>query len=276
MPDQQYNDLPKGARVVSVPQQEYNDLPPGSKVVQPPDIQIPIPSRDAILAKARAEHPAWAQMGDDELAQHLTQTLTPGTLANKAAANLQSMKTGAGAEQFAHIQQDAQSDINAHVGKATRAIEMLPFVAAAPFTGGTSLAAGMSIMGAAGLTGGLLREGVKRVAGADDFKTGQALATSLGVDTVTGMLGEAAGRGIGLVGKSLFPGLLQKSAMGASKGLTWLEGNMAELRNALYGELDKAAVTAASGPPVIGARRAFRILPIYRAVLRLSPAGSVE
>lgn len=160
-----------------------------------------------------------------------------GEVARKARTHL----TNIGMAQSAATQE--QEEKNAYARAAGQAAEMLPFAAAAPFTGGVSLAAGgglvgataaAGLMGAAGLAGGLARIGVKSKMGSSEIpQTPKQVAAELGVDVATGMLGEATGRGIGKIFKEIIPKLVVRSAAKDQLGRTLLTQSFDQTRQQL-------------------------------------------
>lgn len=140
-----------------------------------------------------------------------------GSQSRRSEANIRNIQV----EQAAADQKQGERDAYGHA--LGQAAEMLPFAVAAPFTGGASLPVGLGLMSAAGVAGGLMREGTKAVVGSSDIpQTPKALAATLGVDAVTGMVGEATGRGIGAVFKELIPKLVVRSAAKDQLGRTLL------------------------------------------------------
>lgn len=133
---------------------------------------------------------------------------------------------------------DATQDIKNRAAKTVgEAAAMIPFMVAAPFTAGSSLAMGLGIMGAAGLASGLTREGTKLAIGSNEVPKGADLAISLGIDTAVGAAGQGLAHGIGYAGKTLLPKLIERSAAGSANGQRLLKMAYRAVRNALDGEV---------------------------------------
>lgn len=146
--------------------------------------------------------------------------LPRGDVSQLARKHLANELPKVGQEQQDQIVQEAQRK------EAIRAAELLPFAVAAPFTAGTSLAVGASIMAGAGLAGGIGREAINATQGGPTKSMG-GLAVSLGADALAGAASEVGVRGIskgiGYVGKTLWPKLVAQTAAESTKGARMLE-----------------------------------------------------
>jgi len=215
-------------------------------------------SRSQILNEIRQADPRAKDVPDDELAGALAQkypqyatVLTKkqfpiGSQSRRSEANLRNIALEQSKATFEQEKADAESHA---LGQAA---EMLPFAAAAPFTGGASLGAGLGLMGAAGVAGGLMREGTKAAMGSSQIpQTPKALAQTLGVDAVTGMVGEGVGRIGTKVVTALIPQLIQRSAVAHTLGHDALQKSW----DATRGELD--TLTSGTYVDVTGAYHKF-------------------
>jgi flagellar biosynthesis chaperone FliJ len=191
-------------------------------------------------------------MSPDEISAQASKLASPrapgnlpsGAVSQQARKNLANNLPQVGADQQAQIMQDAQRK------EAIRAAEILPFALAAPFTGGTSLAAGAGIMAGAGVAGGLGREAINATQGGETKSLG-GLAASLGIDAATGAAGELGARGvvkgIGYVGKTLWPKIAVNAFGQSEKGASMLNDAFASTRQALKQEVGSTSVDI-SGP----------------------------
>lgn len=211
-----------------------------------------MPSRSELLEKIRSIDPRTKDLPDDALADALAQkypefandlkksatsfdriselkaAAPKGEVARKAATHLRSM----GVAQTAATYEQEKKD--AYARAAGQAAEMLPFAAAAPFTGGLSWAGGAALMGGAGLAGGLMREGTKAIMGSSETpKSTKEIATTLGVDSLTGALAEPVGRiGTKLI-TGLIPTILKRSAVRHELGRDLLQKSWDTVRGKL-------------------------------------------
>ena len=151
----------------------------------------------------------------------------------KAKARQTLMQSGPARQQFEQAQASATQDIVESKRKALETtVQMLPFALAAPFTGGASLEVGMLVMGGAGLASAAGHEILARQSG--EKKSFDALTTSLGIGLFSGMLTEAGAQGIGYMGKTLLPKMVQRAAAGAAKGAEMLETAFTTTRQAIW------------------------------------------
>ena len=177
-----------------------------------------------------------------------------GETAQKARVRKANLETESAA---AGYQQDVKNAVGQAVGTAAATV---PFAAAAPFTGGASLGVGLTLMGAAGLTGGVARETAKSLLGSTEMpESGKALALSLGLDTAIGAAGEGTGRAIGSIGLTLLPKLIARSAAKAEAGKAVLDQAFGDARTALYQMVGKKPVNV--GPMLNDAYQALGKIP---------------
>src|SRR5438128_492093 len=147
-----------------------------------------MPSRSELLDKIRTIDPRTKDLPDDALADALAQkypqyaddlkkkVFPVGSQSKRSAANIRNIQH----EQAVATQEQGEQD--AYGRAAGQATEMLPFAVAAPFTGGASLGVGLGLMGAAGVAGGLMREGTRAAMGSSEIpQTPKALAATLGI-----------------------------------------------------------------------------------------------
>lgn len=157
------------------------------------------------------------------------------------------MKAGPARQQFEQAQASATQDIKNLVGRAAgETAAMVPFAVAAPFTAGTSLPVGASIMGAAGLASGLAKYGTQKAIGSTEVPKGMELAMSLGLDTALGAGGETFGRGL-FLGKTLLPKIVERAAARSEAGRLIMGTKYANMRQELYDAIHEAAIPKA--PP---------------------------
>ncbi len=219
-----------------------------------------MPTLDELGQKVKAKYPQYADIPDAELGAKVKAkypdaykdfTAGPPTsnisVSDAAKQRLESMKRGPAKKQYEQAQESASKDIKRSVSTAAgETLAMAPFAIAAPFTAGASLPMGAAIMGGAGLAGGAIREGIEAIGGKRQSTT--ELLTSLGVDTVTGMLGEGIGRGLGLVTKTVLPRLILRSAARADGGQAVLDQLVFNTRRDLEKEIETYAMAGVERP----------------------------
>ncbi len=186
------------------------------------------------------------------------------TVSARAKERLDSMRRGPAAEQFQQAQASAEADITARQAKADAALQMLPFVLAAPFTGGLSLAARGAVMGGAGLAaagGQEIREAQRGIS-----KPGSSILASLGLGAGSGVAAELGGtlvaEGVGW-GMTALPKLIQRSAAMTEKGARQLKDAFTATREALYAEVGNRPVDI--GGPLREAYKRLEALPVGKA-----------
>lgn len=182
----------------------------------------------------------------------------------KASQRLESIRSGPAREQFEQAQASAEEDIAAHRAKSDKAFEMLPFVLAAPFTGGLSLYARLALMGGAGLAaagGQKIREAQR---GEKTSLSGVLASLGLGVGSgVTAeIFGTTVAEGIGW-GLTTLPKLIQRAAASTEQGARQLTDAFVATRQALYQEVGNKPVDI--GGPLKEAYRRLRALPVGKA-----------
>lgn len=183
------------------------------------------------------------------------------TVSDAARQRLESMKRGPALEQFQQAQASAEADITARQAKADAALQALPYVLAAPFTGGLSVPAAFAVMGGAGLASAAGQE--IREAQRGYNKSAGAILASLGLGTGAGLTAEAGSqivtRGIGW-GMTSLPKLVIRSAASTEKGAKQLSDAFVATRQALYSEVGSRPVDISG--PLEDAYERLRGLPV--------------
>src|SRR5574340_791473 len=177
---------------------------------------------DAELGQAiKKKNPGvYDDYGDDEIGNAMRVKTTPqlGEVSKQPRKNLANVQADQAAAQY------GQDITNAKTQFAGTVAAAIPAAAIAPFTAGASVPAAMGMMGAAGLMGGVYREGVKAAGGSTELPaTTKDLVKSLALDTVMGAAGEGLARGIGYATMSLAPKLLERAASKFTAGQELLE-----------------------------------------------------
>ncbi len=186
------------------------------------------------------------------------------TVSERATKRLDSMRRGPAKQQFEQAQASADSDIAGMRAKSDAALQMLPFVLAAPFTGGLSLAGSSAIMGGAGLAaagGQEIREAQRGIS-----KPGSSILASLGLGVGSGVTAELGGalvaEGVGW-GMTALPKLIQRSAAMTEKGARQLNDAFVATRQALYAEVGNRPVDI--GKELREAYKRLEALPVGKA-----------
>jgi len=176
-----------------------------------------------------------------------TSTFSKMSVSDTAKQHLASMASGPAKAQYDQAQASASQDIKNSLGRAAgEAAAMAPFAIAAPLTWGASLGLGAAIMGGAGLAGGIAKIATKAAVGSNEIPKSRAdLSLALGVDTLAGVGGEVAGRGL-MLGKTLLPKIIERAAARSDAGKILLRQKFSNLRNQLYEAIGTAAIPKAA------------------------------
>lgn len=161
-----------------------------------------------------------------------------GETRQTARKHLAELYTQRGKELETAEPQRAKSDIIEKVA------EVAPAVAIAPLTEGMSLGEAVGAQAAAGVVGGVLREGVRAHYGQPPSQKNLALA--FGVDAAVGAGGELTGQGLQYAAEHMMPKMVALSAGQSAKGRAILE--MKELETAQ--KLTETVRAAAKTSPV--------------------------